>query len=115
MDITECRSIAQFLSFLTAELHIFVAMVKVYFTQALQRFYPDLTSLESNSSSLPELLTDLDLNYPGISAYLVDDQGHLRQHVNIFLDDRMVSDRKKLSDSLEGVKELYIMQALSGG
>lgn len=90
-------------------------MIKVHFTQALQRFYPNLRSLESEWTSLSELLSNLDKLYPGISTYLVDDQGHLREHVNIFLDDRMITDRRKLTDSLEGVQELYIMQALSGG
>ena len=90
-------------------------MVKVHFTQALQRFYPDLQVLHLEAQTLSEILKILDQKFPGLSSYLVDEQGALRQHVNIFLDDRMIDDRTTLTDPLESVEELYIMQALSGG
>ncbi len=90
-------------------------MVKVHFTQALQRFYPDLQVLHLEAQTLSEILKILDQKFPGLSSYLVDEQGALRQHVNVFLDDRMIDDRTTLTDPLESVEELYIMQALSGG
>jgi len=90
-------------------------MIKVHFTQALQRFYPDLQALHLEANSLSDVLEVLDQKFPGLTSYLIDEQGALRQHVNVFLDDRMINDRTTLTDPIENVRELYIMQALSGG
>ncbi len=90
-------------------------MPKVNFTYALKRFYPDLKEMEVSAPDVNELLRLVEIHYPGIRSYLVDDQGILRQHVNIFVNGKMISDRTKLSDQLEESSEVYIMQALSGG
>jgi hypothetical protein len=57
-------------------------------------------------------LHDLDARYPGLRFRMVDEQGRLRQHMKVFLDDEMTRD---LSAPLDRVSEVTIMQALSGG
>ena len=47
--------------------------------------------------------------------YVVDDQGALRKHVNIFLGNSWLRDRERLSDSIPPGTVVYVMQALSGG
>jgi molybdopterin synthase sulfur carrier subunit len=42
----------------------------------------------------------------------VDEQGRLRRHVNVWLDGERV---RRLDAPLDGVDEVVIMQALSGG
>jgi hypothetical protein len=39
----------------------------------------------------------------------------LRTHVNIFIGDERVADRKRLSDPVRAGSRVFIMQALSGG
>lgn len=90
-------------------------MPKVSFTRALKRFYPDLESLEMEASTVAEVLEHLNHRYPGLKDYLVDEQGQLRQHVNIFIGDKLIRDKLKLLDKVEQGDEVYIMQALSGG
>lgn len=90
-------------------------MAQVHFTQALRRFFPGLKVIETESKTVAELLQAIDREYPGMRAYLVDDQGALRSHVNVFVNDELVKDRKTLSDPLGIDSEVYIMQALSGG
>jgi hypothetical protein len=92
-----------------------IYMPKVRFTYALKRFFPDLKDVPVGGRSFHEIFTELDDHYPGISSYILDEQGNLRKHVNIFIDGKMISDRKTLSDSFTGNSEIYIMQALSGG
>ncbi len=48
-------------------------------------------------------------------SYILDDQGALRKHMNIFINSEQVTDRKGLTDSVGEADELYIIQALSGG
>ncbi|MDX1476618.1 MAG: MoaD/ThiS family protein [Saprospiraceae bacterium] len=90
-------------------------MPKVSFTYALKRFFPDIRPEELNAPTVHDLIVQLDEKYPGLKGYIVDDQGRLRQHVNIFVDGTLIRDREALSDPTQGVQEVYIMQALSGG
>lgn len=90
-------------------------MPTVKFTYALKRFFPDLKEVPVQSSTLPDLLANIEQQYPGIQHYIIDEQGSLRKHVNIFIDGELIKDRKDLSDSLSDTSEVYIMQALSGG
>lgn len=90
-------------------------MATVKFTYALQRFFPDLGETVVASSSLPEVMQAIEEVYPGITSYILDERGELRQHVNIFIDGAQITDRKTLSDAFREDSEIYIMQALSGG
>jgi len=90
-------------------------MATIKFTYALKRFYPDLDTLEIEAADVNTLVHTIDQNYPGIKAYLLDDQGSLRKHVNIFVDGSLITDRTTLLDQLTNRSEVYIMQALSGG
>jgi len=52
---------------------------------------------------------------PPLRSYILDDQGALRRHVNVFVNDRMVGDRTRLTDAVADHDEIYVLQALSGG
>lgn len=90
-------------------------MPKINFTYALKRFFPGIEAEDVEAPDVGELLYRLDEKYPGIRGYLVDDQGRLRRHVNVFVDGELIVDRTTLSDPLTETSEVYIMQALSGG
>lgn len=90
-------------------------MVSVRFSNHLKRFVDLPDSFECDCRTVREVLESLENAFPGVSGYLIHENGQLRQHVNVFLDDAMVTDRQNLSDSLEEVREVAIMQALSGG
>jgi hypothetical protein len=90
-------------------------MSTVRFTYALKRFFPDLKDTHAKGSTLVEILGEMETCYPGVRAYLLDEHGSLRKHVNIFIDGTQINDRTALSDSFSQKCEIYIMQALSGG
>lgn len=90
-------------------------MAYVEFTRNLKRFFPDLEPTEVPAETVAALVEALDQRTPKLAAYLVDDQGRLRQHVNIFVDEVMVRDRAGLSDPLTPQSKVFIVQALSGG
>ena len=52
---------------------------------------------------------------PKLRGYVLDDQGRLRQHVAVFVNGEMVTDRVGLTDALDDADEVFVMQALSGG
>lgn len=50
-----------------------------------------------------------------LKSYLLDEQGRVRKHINIFADGVMIADRVSLSDPVGPASEIYVLQALSGG
>ena len=87
----------------------------IKFTTALKRFYPNLKELEIASGTVAELVEIINDTYPGIKDYIVDEQGQLRKHVNIFIGNELIEDREQLKDIVKENDELLIFQALSGG
>lgn len=92
-----------------------IKMAIVKFTYALKRFFPKLTDTQANGKTLRAVIDEIEARYPGVTRYVLDDQGRLRQHVNIFIDGAMIKDRTCLTDAFQENSEIYIMQALSGG
>lgn len=92
---------------------MFMATIK--FTYALRRFFPGIKDVPAKGKNLAEILHAAEEKYPGIRSYLLDEQGRLRRHVNIFIDGHLIKDRNDLSDPFTENSEIYIMQALSGG
>ena len=90
-------------------------MVTVKFTRALKRFYPNLDTLTIEATDVKSVIESVNQQYQGLKDYIIDEQGILRKHVNIFVDGEMIKDREALSDQLSPNSEVYIMQALSGG
>jgi sulfur-carrier protein len=90
-------------------------MAKLRFTSALKRFFPSLTEIEIEGRTVKEVLHNVEKRYPGISAYLVDDHGGLRKHINIFVQGDLIKNRETLNDTVNHNDELLIFQALSGG
>ena len=90
-------------------------MATIRFTKALKRFYPHLEPMTVKAGTVGEMLDLVEGKHPGLKNYLVDEHGHLRKHVNIFIGSDLIKDQENLSDQLSESDSLYIMQALSGG
>ena len=95
-------------------------MIHVRITRHLIRFFPDIGTtvsapIEVSAATVRELVRALDERYDGIGAYITDEHGSLRRHVNIFIDSEPIRDRGALSDPVSDGCMVDIMQALSGG
>lgn len=86
--------------------------MKVRIPTPLRSYTGNQTYVVADGSTVAELLDDLGRRYPGIRFRMVDEQGALRQHMTIFVGEERCRD---LSTTLDGVDEVVIMQALSGG
>ena len=81
----------------------------------MRQFFPDLRAQEFEGTSVKEIIMSIEAIYPGMQDYLLEEDGSLRKHVNIFVQDEMMTDRNNLSDTLTEGDEVLIFQALSGG
>lgn len=89
-------------------------MPRVTFTANLQR-HLDVPSLEVGGARVGEVLAEVFARKPLLRSYIVDDQGRLRRHVNVFVNAAMIADRDGLGDAVQPDDEVFVFQALSGG
>jgi sulfur-carrier protein len=90
-------------------------MPHVSFTRHLLRFFPTLTEVDVPGATVRHVIDELERRYPGLAAFIIDETGRLRRHVNIFVHDEPIADRDQLSDRLSPDDRVFILQALSGG
>ncbi|MDA1192696.1 MAG: MoaD/ThiS family protein [Candidatus Poribacteria bacterium] len=90
-------------------------MPTVKFTKNLNAVYPNLQEIKVEARTVAEVVAAIEQVYPRLAAYLVDERGSLRKHVNIFVGAETITDRVRLSDAVRAADEVYIFQALSGG
>ena len=88
--------------------------IKVRLTANLQRYYPK-AQFEIAATSVVDLLQKMDEVRPHFSHYILEDNGAIRKHVNIFIDGDIVLDKSTAQIPLQPGSEIHIMQALSGG
>lgn len=89
-------------------------MPTVRFTSNLAK-HRDTPVVAVEAGTVRDAITEATLADPLLRGYVVDEQGRLRKHVNIFVDGELIRDRLRLSDALGPKAEVYVMQALSGG
>ena len=89
-------------------------MVSVTFTANLQRHVTSPSS-DVAGGTLREVLEAVFGANPQVRSYVLDDQGSLRRHMNVFVDGAAIVDRRGLTDMVADGAEVFVMQALSGG
>ena len=52
---------------------------------------------------------------PELRHYVLDDQGHIRKHVAVFVNQTMVLNRQRLDQTLVSGDTVLVIQALTGG
>ena len=85
-------------------------MARVAFTGNLKRHVTCPTT-HVEGTTVGAVLENLFTGNPRLRSYVVDDQGRLRKHVNIYINDA----RAGLGDPVGPDAEIFVFQALSGG
>ena len=89
-------------------------MARIEFTPQLRRF-TETPSLDAPAATLRDALEAAFECNPRLRGYVLDDQGHLRANVVVYIDGCASRDRRSLSDALRPASSVYVLQALSGG
>lgn len=89
-------------------------MASVRFTPQLRRF-TETPELDCAAGTLHEALAAAFALNPRLQGYVLDEQGHVRPNVAIFIDGRRCRDHRAQSDPLAPHSQVWVMQALSGG
>lgn len=92
-------------------------LVTLQFTRHLFAFFPHLAEgqVQVQAQTVAQALAALEALAPGIDFYLRDERGRVRHHVQIFIGNERIRDRRGQSDPLQPGDTVWILQALSGG
>jgi sulfur-carrier protein len=86
--------------------------VKVRIPTPLRSYTAQAANVTAAGETVDEVLHDLNQQFPGLRFRVVDEQGNLRQHMRIFINDEFV---RNLTRVVLPTDEVTLMQALSGG
>jgi molybdopterin synthase sulfur carrier subunit len=86
----------------------------VAFTSQLRRFLA-VPEVDTSATTVRGALEAAFALNPRLRGYVLDDQGHLRVNVVVFVDGHRSSDRVALADPLSAHSRVHVLQALSGG
>jgi molybdopterin converting factor small subunit len=89
-------------------------MARVAFTTNLQRHLACPVQ-DAPGASVRDVLDSLFATNPRLRSYILDDQGRLRRHVHIYVNDARIADPVRLADAVGDDDEVFVFQALTGG
>jgi len=84
--------------------------VRVFLSSHLRDYTGGRAETAAAGGNLIALMDDLDRQYPGLKFRLVDEQGRLRPHFNVFVNQLPIRDLRLSADD-----RIDILAALSGG
>ncbi len=86
--------------------------MKVYIPSPLRSYTKKENCVEGEGGSLKEILSDLDEKYPGIKFRMIDEQGGIREHIKLFINQ---AEARNLNSEVAPTDVVHIICALSGG
>ena len=66
------------------------------------------------AETVEQLLLLLEQHYPSIWEYLCTNQGYIREHVKIFVNNELITGSQGLRTSLKSGQEIIVLPATSG-
>jgi len=86
--------------------------VPVHFSSHLRSYTHGRSDVQAEGGTLAQLMADLDRRFPGLRFRVIDEQDHIRPHMNFFVGGSLVRD---LGCRIDPAVEVLILGALSGG
>jgi molybdopterin synthase sulfur carrier subunit len=83
----------------------------VHLRQPLKGLAGDSSNHRIHGATVGELLRELELAHPAVSGWILDERGHLRRHINVFVN----GERCKADTVVAGDDRVDVLPAISGG
>ena len=83
---------------------------------ALMRYYIDnKAEIRTEGATVLQVLQDAAAKYPALKFHLFDSAGKVRRHINVYLNDENLRDRKGLQSKLADDDRIIVLSSISGG
>jgi molybdopterin synthase sulfur carrier subunit len=89
--------------------------VNIVIPTLLRKLTADSDLVELEAGTVQEALDKLDVNYPGFRARVCEQNGDLRQFINIYINGEDIRFLENLSTPLPSGAEVSIVPAIAGG
>lgn len=86
----------------------------VSFAPQLQRHVACATQ-RVDAATLGDALRQAFVAAPALERYVLDEQGHVRKHVAVFVNNEMIASRRNMALPVAVDDNIMVIQALSGG
>jgi molybdopterin synthase sulfur carrier subunit len=86
--------------------------VKVYIPTPLRSYTAKRSVVEARGATVGEALEEIERRHPGFRFRIIDEQGDIRQHIKIFINETPVP---TLAAATKPQDAIHIICALSGG
>lgn len=88
---------------------------KVRVPAPLRKLTKDQAVVDSKGTTIEEVLSDLEKNYPGIKERICDETGQVRRFINIFLNGEDIRFKEGIKTKVADAAEVSIIPAIAGG
>jgi MoaD family protein len=89
--------------------------VEIYIPAPLRPYVGNADRVQIEAETVGEAIRALVERYPQLKAQLLDDQGRVRRHVNVFLNDRNVNELGGLGVQVRDNDRILLLPAIAGG
>jgi adenylyltransferase/sulfurtransferase len=89
--------------------------VNVYIPTPFRHLVGNRASVEAHSGTVRDVLGDIDSQFPGFRAQVVDGSGELARHINIYVNKVEIENLQGESTPVADGDELAVIPALAGG
>ncbi len=90
-------------------------MTRVLLPTVLRQHADGSGEVEVDGKSVVEALVNLTEQFPALRDHIFDDDGKLRNYVNVFIGDENIRDRDQEQTKVDANDEILIVPALAGG
>ena len=81
----------------------------------LQKFTKNQSAVQVESSTIQDMVNDLEQSFPGIRERLCDEHGAIRKFINLYLNDEDIRFIDGEKTTLKDGDEVAIIPAIAGG
>jgi adenylyltransferase/sulfurtransferase len=89
--------------------------VSVYIPTPFRHLVGNRASVKAKGATVNEVILDLDSQFPGFRAQLLDQTGHLANHINVYLNQVEIHTLQGEATAVKSGDELAVIPALAGG
>jgi molybdopterin synthase sulfur carrier subunit len=89
--------------------------VSVRIPTILRSYTSGESEVKAEGGTLREVIADLDANYSGIAARILDDEGKIRRFVNVYVGDEDVRFAEGLDTATPAGAQISVIPAVAGG